>query len=520
MAPVDDERDRQKEVSPALKLARICQLSMFSMIWLLASMPSQAQQLQTVALSPDTASIEAGEYDTEAFWRTFYCSCAGTWTDQFSEVPLSSTGLAPTSVNIDSISVSGDLGDGAEFIDFRLSSASSYLRYTGEYDTSAYTTYTYSSDQPSLTQNDEGAFGFPIDIYVPTTVNYAPTGMDPSAYWHLKINMTVTYEDGSVISLALGESTSIEEIPQGEQQKLTVDVSADDAARFSAIRIGTRGGSGEVDLFVGEGFLPTPYQNFSCSSENSGNNEVCELAEPSGRYLVSVYGFELSTNVEVYADALGPPDAPVATEGVAADLGAEVGFESPADNGASISTYTASCQIVDSLSDSDSDIDASGVGVSPRDEATWRLERVPESSRPSRIEAPVDGVLISGPPAKSGTIIPERLQLDLPEGELALNVLAARVTPSDNVFLTGKSLDGDDFSLLMTPDRTAIGKILLGGDVLLLSPTQEPGLSILRSVAEAGLEPMPLGEDFVVPESSAENVPLLEPGKRLLRPSM
>ena len=57
---------------------------------------------------------------------------------------------------------------------------------------------------------------------------------------------------------------------------------------------------------------------------------------------------------------------------------------------------------------------------------------------------------------------------------------------------------------------SGITKVVLGGDILLLSPIQEPGLSVLRSVADAGMEPMPLGEEFVVPQSSAEDAPLLE----------
>ena len=350
----------------------------------------------------------------------------------------------------------------------------------------------------SSSVNEECYISSPSAGYWDIRVRYYSNSYD--VYLTLRSNGGV---EGNVIEL--NGLQTIDSLSQGDQALFTVQASSD----LSAIRIGTRGGSGDVDLFVGEGSVPTPYQSYDCDSQTVGSNvETCLFEEPSGYYYLSVYAYEAAGDVEVYVDALGPPDAPVATEAVALDLGAEVYFDAPSDNGDPVSSYAATCQLVDTLSDQG--FSSSGTAASVRDEATWRLERVPESSRPSRIETPVDGVLIGGPPAKSGTIIPERLQLDLPEGELALNVLAARVTPSDNVFLTGKSLDGDDFSILITPEGTAIGKVVLGGDILLLSPTQEPGLSVLRSVADAGLAPMPLGEDFVVPQSSAEDVPFLE----------
>ena len=67
-------------------------------------------------------------------------------------------------------------------------------------------------------------------------------------YWSTSYNVYLTLnstggDDGNVIEL--NGSQTIDSLSQGDQALFTVQASGD----FSAIRIGTRGGSGDVDLF-------------------------------------------------------------------------------------------------------------------------------------------------------------------------------------------------------------------------------------------------------------------------------
>ena len=94
-----------------------------------------------------------------------------------------------------------------------------------------------------------------------------------------------------------------------------------------------------------------------------------------------------------------------------------------------------------------------------------------------------------------------------------MKVTAARTTPSDNYFLTGEGPSGERFSMLLTPDGTAVGNVVSDDDTLLISASEQPGVSVMRSVAESGLKLIPYGDDFIAPDTNFEGDLSLEPSE-------
>ncbi|WP_426749663.1 trypsin-like serine protease [Myxococcus sp. Y35] len=63
----------------------------------------------------------------------------------------------------------------------------------------------------------------------------------------------------------------------------------------------TGGSSGDADLYVRQGSLPTSTR-YNCRSQASGNNETCTISNPvAGRWYVSVYGYSAYSGVSVTA---------------------------------------------------------------------------------------------------------------------------------------------------------------------------------------------------------------------------
>lgn len=293
--------------------------------------------------------------------------------------------------------------------------------------------------------------------------------------------------------LVIGESKTLDSLQQGADLTYTLDATS--LGNYSAIRIGTRGGTGDVDLFVGDGFTPTPYQQFTCKSENAGNTESCDLTPP-GFYYAKVFGFSAAQKIEIYAQALGRPDAPVADKAVAGDQQAQVYFASSADNGAAITDFAASCQLVTSIGNT------LGEGedlTGSRETLDWRFSPVAIEDAPNWVEIPPSATLVRGPVGGPADGAPKTLRLPTAQGELSLEVTQSRVTPSDNLYMTGNDPDGGEFRALLTPDGTLIGEVERENGILLISPSQERGISVLQDSTGSGLQPLPFGEDFVVP---------------------
>ena len=310
---------------------------------------------------------------------------------------------------------------------------------------------------------------------------------------------------GGVTPLEIGGQAQILNLAQGERAEFIVVLTPETQARYSVVRIGTFSGAGDADLFVGEGFRPEPYQNYSCGSENVGNNESCNMDNPRGNYFIAVYGFRETSNIVIFAEGLGPPDPPALTQASPANLAAEISFTAPANNGSAIESYSASCEITNALSDQTGDTEAQEAG---HENGEWRIEKLRDPQRYAKAMVPDDAIMLRGPSIDIFGDTPDLIDIDLINDRVALTVTAARKTPSDNLYVTGHAADGGEFSLLVTPDGAMVGRIYWGGNLFLISPSTERGVSSLRSVLDAGLQPMPLENDFrISPGAEGEDIP-------------
>ena len=457
---------------------------------LASSSISYASNSLSHVFSGDNSQAISAENLSYTSSTVVYCSCSGSWSDYFAQIDTTGlpAGAVPTGIRITTISARGDLDGSGEYLDFRVAGAASYSRYTGGLTT--YRDYSYSGTQPSLGQQD-GTWGFLIDLIVPSAVSFDP-GLNPAGYFNLKIAYEITYSLGN--ELTIGESAVIDTIAQGAEAEFYVDAS--DAAKYSELAIGTRGGSGEVDLFVGAGFMPSPYQSFTCDSQDNGNTEQCVMPNPSGNYYLSVYGFAASSRVEVYAQGLGVPDAPVATSAAAADLGAELSFASPNANGSSISSYTARCALANTLS-----------SETPKRSVVQPLAILPIDDTPTRLSLPANAAAVRFSGELSDAREGETIELEALGEKLSLKVSRAKTTPNDNLYVEGASSDGYPFRLLMSPEGALIGTITTASTDFLISPSNEKGIAFLQSTALSSMEPVTLGDDMRVVESDSTSSP-------------
>jgi len=362
----------------------------------------------------------------------------------------------------------------------------------------------------TLSLSSNGAFTFPTrvasgDSYA-VTVTQQPVGETCSISNGSGVatasvtDIAVTCEDP--FDLAIGDSKQVPPMPKDDV--VTYKIDARQATSASKIRIGARGFSGDLDLFVGDGFEPNPYQNFTCKSDTTGTEESCEL--PSGRfYYATLYAFTDARSWEIYAEALGAPDAPVITRADAADEGAKLYFTEPADNGAAIESFTASC----SLATTASDQFASYVeGKSGLDAGHWRIESVEAAAAPRWVDTAKDELLLRAPKwEREPPPPPSRLSLQGFGGMHELTVTFSEVTDTGDMFLVGTVLHGGEFSLLLTPGGQVVGRVKLDDDALLLDPSSVGGLSTLRSAARSGLTVAPMGrDDLEPPELSPDEV--------------
>jgi hypothetical protein len=343
-----------------------------------------------------------------------------------------------------------------------------------------------------------------IELAGVTPGRVATVTVTTSRYSYTSESTAVSAPSAGVIPLEIGSQAQVQNLAQGESAKFLVDVDEDAAGQYSALLIGSRYGSGDVDLFVGEGFQPEPYQNYTCGSEGEDGSESCTMVNLRGSYYVNVYAYRAASSIVVFAEGLGPPDPPTLTQASPANLAAKVSFNAPADNGSAIVGYSASCEMVDQLSDRPVTKVVTGSDAEVRE---WRVDALLEAERPSRLAAPDDGILLKGPSINVYDSAPDHLVMNLIDRRIVLEVTSARKTPSDNMFLTGQAEDGGAFSLLVTPDSAMVGRIHWEGDLLLISPSTARGISVLRSVLDAELQPMPLHNDFrVMPGDSGEPV--------------
>jgi len=75
-----------------------------------------------------------------------------------------------------------------------------------------------------------------------------------------------------------------------------IDFWADVPANAKGLWVQTWGGSGDADLWVKKGSLPTKEDN-DCLASTSGNEETCTMSPDAGRYFIKVRGYDKFENV-------------------------------------------------------------------------------------------------------------------------------------------------------------------------------------------------------------------------------
>ena len=133
-------------------------------------------------------------------YHTRYCDCNGSFTNRFVELPT--TYGRPQSIQITSIEVRGDLASSNEYIDFKVSGTSNWIRYQGGADSANYRRYSYFSTQPTISYNySSSSYGFYFDYFVSSAVNTSPSGISPAGvFYNIKVNYTVSFADPGPIT--------------------------------------------------------------------------------------------------------------------------------------------------------------------------------------------------------------------------------------------------------------------------------------------------------------------------------
>ena len=118
-------------------------------------------------------------------------------------------------------------------------------------------------------------------------------------------------------------------------------------AGATSLVVSLSGGSGDADLYLRQGAMPTLSQ-FVCRPGVSGNNETCTVASPaSGTWYIMVRGNAAYSGVLLsagYTLPIGVPTAPTITGIASGGKRLSITFSPPGSNGgASIVSYTATC---------------------------------------------------------------------------------------------------------------------------------------------------------------------------------
>lgn len=267
---------------------------------------------------------------------------------------------------------------------------------------------------------------------------------------------------------------------------------------IAKLRIDSFAGSGDPDLFVGEGYEPIPYKNYDCISDNEGTTERCELDLPFGTYYVNLFAFSSFSNISVVARGLSAPDRPVArAEG--RNGSARITFSPPDDNGAPIQSYSASCTLQDALmfasdpalspraSDGQAEVKASGT--------QFVLSESKSRDLPGEYSVPEGAILLDSAASLRNAAPGDEVLLSAFGHELRLLVARATTTSRGNRYLVGETPDEQSFHLMVSAEGLVLGRVELPNDLLMLSP--EPKLSriLLRSAQEGMLRQHPFGDD-------------------------
>ena len=331
--------------------------------------------------------------------------------------------------------------------------------------------------------------------------------------WSAASGFTLSVEgfgDGAWLPIDLNET--VQGLTESTSSQVRYQITVPEG--LAALRVISFGGTGDPDLFVGENFEPTPYQNYSCISDNLGTQEACELTLPSGTYYISVYGFSAFSNVALRVEGLAAPDQPVVSAVQGGNGSAILSFSAPNSNGAAVDSYSASCEIADTLErgvyDKLPTVENAKL-VSPKYRTSLSLMTSAAKLKDSlQLPKGAVGIVLNN---DVRTLSPgDEIQFQQFEKSLALTVTSVRTTETGSTFITGETDKNETLSLLISANGSAAGRITLADEIWQISPTHTTGVAAVTSSKASQLHLMPFGDDMRLLEPSgvlgrAANVP-------------
>ncbi len=152
-------------------------------------------------------------------------------------------------------------------------------------------------------------------------------------------NVTANYTTAGTAQLTNGVSVTLSGATGSETYYYLIVPSG-----ASSLNVSTSGGTGDADLYVKQGALPTT-SSYDCRSYSSTNNETCSFASPTaGYWYVMVHGYASYSGVSLLATYTAAPSAPTITSISPAAARITLTFNPPSSTGGSaITSYTATC---------------------------------------------------------------------------------------------------------------------------------------------------------------------------------
>jgi hypothetical protein len=152
-------------------------------------------------------------------------------------------------------------------------------------------------------------------------------------------NVTANYTTAGTAQLTNGVSVMLSGATGSETYYYLIVPSG-----ASSLNVSTSGGTGDADLYVKQGALPTT-SSYDCRPYSSTNNETCSFASPTaGYWYVMVHGYASYHGVSLLATYTAAPSAPTITSISPAAARITLTFNPPSSTGGSaITSYTATC---------------------------------------------------------------------------------------------------------------------------------------------------------------------------------
>ena len=168
-----------------------------------------------VSSSGRTYVYNIGRYDTVSQTIQVEYGAANNNSGSFTVTVPDISGYDNATVIIDSVDLRGDFSTpSVEYIELKLSTASTYDTYTSTADDAIYRNYAWISGTPQIDESNS----FTVDFQVSPDVNVSPTGMPDGYFWQVRLNIrinafkgmtTLTHPSVNPVSERFGIAVSI-----------------------------------------------------------------------------------------------------------------------------------------------------------------------------------------------------------------------------------------------------------------------------------------------------------------------